>query len=430
MWGTTVFTPDIDIVEDDKAITPVEEGLNRPVVVKRPGHAAYYESRERQSLTGAVAILPQQVPGVGYVDLDQSPDGVALAADVGDIDDQPTQQRELDNRAVGFSRLHTILSLLWCPIVATQRRRTMSDCTASARAGAYGVTLIHRRASHALRLHEMAGRSSASVPSGGSLVCRGVCGDLNPINRELLTPTALIAAEGSAGALLGGAFGGFAAAMATGCIAAALRSESHDSADWWSTPQAGYLGALLPEPMLRMFERQGGARWALTLGAYAGTAAGVGLAYIAFRSYEAGCRYTSILLYILARVAPLSGAVIGYNISTPCFSSRCHEQRFVLQMPGVVSILHAVAPPRSGVRIHLVSVQIRCALRGYPVSRRTYVEKRPLSGPVSGPASLCTHYRVSPCPVPVPRGAGRESMLSVWALPAQRCLPWRFCRMR
>lgn len=159
------------------------------------------------------------------------------------------------------------------------------------------------------------------------------------------------------------ALGGFAAVMASGYVVSAFRSESCDTTDWWRAPHAGYARVLLGLPpgaatgarVVVTSEKQGCAWWAPTLGAYAGTAAGAGLAYIAFRSDEASCRYAPILLVILAGAGPVSGAVIGCKASIPCFIPRRYEHRSGLQIPRVVSILRAVDPPQSGAETRLVS---------------------------------------------------------------------------
>ncbi len=193
-----------------------------------------------------------------------------------------------------------------------------------------------------------------------------VYGNLNPISERLRPPTPLIVAEETGGSLLGGAIGGLAATMAAGYVASAFRSGDPGSTSWRSMLCSGYPGALFGLPLgaatgtyaVGALEKQGGAWWASILGAYVGAAAGVGLAYTASRSEETGRQYVSIPLYVLAGIVPLSGAVIGYNISKPCLSSRCYEQRFGLLRPGAGPDARAGGPPQPGVWMHLVSVQI------------------------------------------------------------------------
>jgi hypothetical protein len=201
--------------------------------------------------------------------------------------------------------------------------------------------------------------------SAAALLPGGVYENLNPINEKLRPPTAYIVAEESGGSLFGGAVCGLVAAMAAGYVASASRPANPDSS-WWSMLRVGYPAALLGLPLgaatgvyvVGALERQGGAWWASTLGAYAGTAVAVGLAYLGCRSEQAGHRFLSIPLYILAGAAPLSGAVVGYNISTPCLSSRCYEQRFGFSIPGAVLGARAADPPQAGVRMQLLSLQI------------------------------------------------------------------------
>ena len=196
------------------------------------------------------------------------------------------------------------------------------------------------------------------------LLADGMYGDLNPAGDELRPPTPLVVIEEGGGALLGGAVGGFAMALAGGYMGSRLNSGPTDDINWTPLLYAGYSAALIGFPLgsatgsylMGSLEKQGGAWWASMLGAYAGTAAGIGLAYLGYRSGEAGRDYIAVPLYVLAGVAPLSGAVAGYNVSTPCLRSRCYEERFAAT--GLDLELAQTEREGPRVRVQLLSLRI------------------------------------------------------------------------
>jgi hypothetical protein len=191
-------------------------------------------------------------------------------------------------------------------------------------------------------------------------------GDLNPTGDELRLPTPLVVVEECGGALLGGAVGAFAAALAGGYVGSSINTSRASDINWTPLIYAGYTGALVGLPLgaatgsyvVGALERQAAAWRVSGLGAYAGTAVGLGFAYLAHRSDEANLPYVSVPLYVLAAAAPVSGAVLGYNVSTPCLASRCYEERFVgrgSEFEPAVQSSETVSPT---VRVQLLTLRI------------------------------------------------------------------------